>query len=449
MASLFGLETARPSRCRLLELGCGDGRNLIPMALALPGGEFSGVDLSENAIAQARDLARRAGAANVTFRCADLLELAPDYGEYDFIVAHGIYSWVPDNVRDRLMEISSRSLARNGVAYISFNTLPGWRYREMFREMLLHHTGKFGQPEERLAQARWFLEFLRDNVAGEDEVRQFVALQCEELLKLQPGHLWHDELEGVNHPVTFRDFIEHGRRHGLDFLAPAGFGSLNADIRPEASAAIDRLSAGDIIEREQYQDYLKLRMYREVLLCHGSNAGRGFRPEGVAGMFAASAAVPVAGEPAQFRTPRGVTVSTNSPAVQETLIRLHDAWPEAIPVADLAAACQAAPEHIGPALLRLAATGVVQLYAEPPKLAAVPGPRPVAGRLARVELETSTVVTNLIHGCIELDDENARRLLALCDGTRDQAALAAELGAPESAAAGMLERLARLALLEQ
>ena len=74
IAGLFGLRAASPAQCRVLEIGCGEGGNLIPMALTLPGSEFTGIDRAEQAVAQGRSVTAALGLSNVTLRHLDLME---------------------------------------------------------------------------------------------------------------------------------------------------------------------------------------------------------------------------------------------------------------------------------------------------------------------------------------------------------------------------------------
>src|SRR5581483_1342635 len=139
LATLFGMSPAPVEHCRVLELGCGDGGNLLPLAFALPGSAFTGVDLAPGAIAKANAEARALGLANIQFHCADLLDWPPPGGSFDYVIAHGLLSWVPDAVRLRVFELCRDRLAPGGVAFVSYNALPGCRIRGMLREMMLFH----------------------------------------------------------------------------------------------------------------------------------------------------------------------------------------------------------------------------------------------------------------------------------------------------------------------
>ena len=134
----------------MLEVGCNDGSNLIPMAVSLPAARFVGCDLSPRALDAGRRTIDALGLANITLVEGDLAALAPAHGEFDFIVAHGVYSWVPPDVRDALFALAAQRLARDGILYVSFNVLPGCRVRQAAWDVLHHHVDHIEDPRSRL-----------------------------------------------------------------------------------------------------------------------------------------------------------------------------------------------------------------------------------------------------------------------------------------------------------
>ena len=136
MATLYGLQPAPPSACRVLELGCGDGGNLLPMALALPESTFVGIDVAAGAIERARSLADDLDLENISFELLGIEHYEAPPGSFDYVIAHGVYSWVPEQVRDDLLAVCGRLLSEHGVAYVSYNSMPGHRTRQTLRDML-------------------------------------------------------------------------------------------------------------------------------------------------------------------------------------------------------------------------------------------------------------------------------------------------------------------------
>ena len=94
LATLFGMSPAPVENCRVLELACGNGANLIPMAYGLPRSEFLGVDLAALPVASAQQRIKQLGLKNIRIDATDLLEIGPASGKFDYLIAHGVYAWV-------------------------------------------------------------------------------------------------------------------------------------------------------------------------------------------------------------------------------------------------------------------------------------------------------------------------------------------------------------------
>src|SRR5262245_38198622 len=268
MASLLGLRPAPVRQCRVLELGCGDGSNLIPMAHALPKSQFFGIDLAGRPIAKGQAMIADLGLENIALQQMDILDFPKNASEFDYIITHGIYSWVPEAVRDKVLEISKAHLAPQGVAFVSYNTYPGWRIRQMTREMMQYHVASCDGPLEKIQQSRALAKFLCDSADQETGSGRLLAEEMREVLKRPEPGLYHDDLAPINEPVYFFQFVAHAGRHGLQFLAETQFTARqDVSATPEMAETLNRLSA-DIIQREQYLDFLECRRFRQTLLCH-------------------------------------------------------------------------------------------------------------------------------------------------------------------------------------
>ena len=125
---------------RVLELGCASGGNLIPHAVNYPKGQYVGVDLSKTQIDSGLEQVKSLGLKNIELKCCSITDIDESFGKFDYIICHGVISWVPDFVRDKIFEISSKNLSKNGIAYISYNTLPGWNMVRSIRDMMLYHA---------------------------------------------------------------------------------------------------------------------------------------------------------------------------------------------------------------------------------------------------------------------------------------------------------------------
>jgi SAM-dependent methyltransferase len=265
---LHGLPTAAPDRCRVLELGCADGMNLLPMAERFPGSQFVGVDFAKAHIAAADEARAACNLENARFVCADLREFEPEAEGFDYVIAHGVYSWVSDEVKERLLAICARALAPGGMAYVSYNTLPVWGFMDGLREFLLTEMERERDPREQIEHARRVMAALKDSIAGQPGaypslVRQSLAA----MLQKQPDHLYHDDLAAVNDPRTFMAFTNHAGAHGLHYVAEAHYATMMFEHAPAPMrAALAGLDL-DFMRVQQFMDVIFQRFLRNSLLC--------------------------------------------------------------------------------------------------------------------------------------------------------------------------------------
>ncbi len=465
LATLFGLEPPELDRCRVLELGCGDGTNLVSMALSLPGASFVGVDAARAAVERGRSLVAALGLSNVVLEAGtfEQFELSP--GSFDYVVAHGVYSWVTAPTRDRLLELCRLALSERGVAYVSYDALPGGRLKQVLRDMLLFHTAAVEDPGERLAQARSLLGFLIDGWSAGHEFGALMSRHAERLLGRSDETLFHDELAADNEPVYFHQFAAHASRHGLQYLAEADFFEMQTGALPE-QASKELTGVADPLIQEQYLDFLKGRMFRQTLLCGAEHPlDRRPRPR-LLGRLAVSSPARATESPASdgrttIEGPTGATLTTGHPLVAQALERVGTSWPGAVWVSDVLPdeVEDDDREAICDALLRCYAANLVHLHVRLPMLTTSVSERPEASPLARHQARAGAVVTNLRHEVVRVEDDLGRRLVTLLDGSRDRGALLSELRAhlleaglqePPAIEHGLersLEGLASLALL--
>ncbi len=268
LARLYGVDSVAPTRCNVLELGCASGGNLIPMAARLPNSNFLGIELSPEQAMEGAARVRDLGLSNCEIRQADILDLEDEGLRFDYIITHGVYSWAPPQVRTRIMELSSQLLSPNGVAYISYNALPGWRMRGMLRDMLLYQVRDIEAPVARLKAAQNYLSLLESGLGESDEVHSFYLKQeIERIHHSHPSYLYHEYLEAYNEPVLLTDFIEQARRYGLDYVSDI---VLKMQLPAFLGEAAERLLSAidDPVERLQQADFLVNRNFHQSLLCH-------------------------------------------------------------------------------------------------------------------------------------------------------------------------------------
>jgi SAM-dependent methyltransferase len=459
LGRLYGLASPAPAGCRLLELGCGDGGNLLPMACALPGAQFVGIDVSGQAIAAARARARAAGIENVTFEAVSLADFAPPDGSFDYVIAHGVFSWVPEPIREALMALCSRALSEHGVAYVSYNTLPGGHLRDVVRNILKAHVPEDLPPAQQLAAARNLLDALRTAWAYDEKLSTLVSLAAK-MREDSDALLFHDTLSPVNRRLAFDEFLAYAARHDLQFLAEANFWEMQVGWLPHALRE-GVLATDDRLRRERLLDELRMRTFRQTLLCRAAHALddplRLERLEGLAISVQAQASAPGEDGRVTFTGANGSNLTTDHAAVIAALQRVTAAWPAILPIGDLWPA-DAEPEErevICEAIMRCYSAALAGVHTQPATFGTSAATRPRVTAMARLQAQEGAMVANLRHEPTTLDDP-ARVLVTLLDGTRDRATLVSDLAARMAGVApadlavwleASLTELARSALL--
>ena len=441
LATIFGMTPGPIHRCRVLELGCGDGGNLIPMAVSLPESRFFGVDLAATPIATARATARQLKVTNCDFEALDLMNFPKNSGSFDFIIAHGVYSWVPELVRERILSICHEHLAPQGVAFISYNAYPGGYLRQLTRSMMLYHTRSANGPAAKVKQGRALLRFAIEAQPETGTYRSILEDQLKRIETLEIGGVYHDDFGPENVPFYFHQFVADARRHGLQFLCEADLFEMETGQLPESIAARFRALDRDILAREQYLDMIKCRFFRQTLLCHADlTLDRSFSPRRVETLHASSTAEPASsqpdlapGVPEEFRITNGAEVTTTSASAKAALLHLSNIWPRMAGLAEIDAAARARLAQAGiqqipaeslPALLLMMyRIGLVNFRIQPPALVERPGPRPAVSEFTRSQARSGGAITSLLHDSVQLESAFMRKLVPLLDGTRDRAAL--------------------------
>jgi SAM-dependent methyltransferase len=432
MATLHGLSPASVAEARILEIGCGEGSNLIPMAYALPGANFTGFDLAHDPIHRGLDRIGSLALTNIRLFQADILAAGTELGQFDYIIAHGVYSWVPEPVRNRLMALCAELLAPNGIAFISYNALPGCYLRRIARDAMFFRTEGMDDPDQGVVAGVEFLKFLYQARGADDAYGKLLLGQFEYLNEREPHATIHDELNEFYYPVTFLDFVGHVRAHGLDFLSESAFEPpTDPTWRTEIQAAVEQIAGPDFLRQEQTLDYVRARMYRESLLCHASlMPGRDPDPANLAHLRFASQAVSSPAEApgaTRFTVSGGAHTDINHPAAIAVLLALEAVWPRSLTLAELAeqtAGSAFAADNDGlRLLLRLAISRLIELRAcDLPAISTISS-QPRASACARLEALTRHRASTLLHATAQLDNPRLRTLLGLLDGTRDRAAL--------------------------
>ena len=305
VARLRGLTTASPRQCRYLEIGCGDGSNVLPLAYALPGSRFLGLDLAETSIEAGRGHLSAFGLKNIELRAMDVMDMRKsELGEWDFIVAHGVFSWVPEFVRLRLLAVCRELLAPNGVAFISYNAYPGCRVRHTLREALMYHTKEAANPEQKINEGRELVQLLTLGPDFGDDGGAVVKPEAGRALNFDRNYFFHDDLAEINQPYYLHEFAARAGEQGLQYLGDADYWTMH-DIRfPAEARKVLAGMGGDLVRKEQYLDFMKCRRFRNSVICH-SEATLSLEPtaEALRGLHFATHPMPPS-DPAECAAPK-------------------------------------------------------------------------------------------------------------------------------------------------
>ncbi|HEY5957154.1 MAG TPA: class I SAM-dependent methyltransferase, partial [Polyangiaceae bacterium] len=337
VGALFGMQLPSLERARILELGCASGGNLLPVAESLPESTCLGVDLSQRQIADGQRLLNASKLRNVELRQGSILDIDESYGQFDYIICHGVYSWVDKPTQQRILELCSSRLTPNGIAYISYNTYPGWRMLEMLRDMMLFHARRFDDPRKQIAQSRALLEVLAQAVPDQDNpYGMLLRRESEQLRQRSDAYIYHEHLEESNDPVYFHEFVKRATASGLQFLGEADLRAMLSDqLTPEAQAALREVGT-NLIYAEQYMDFFRNRTFRRTLLCRAGVAlNRKLSGQQVKPFHFGCALRPHSKfsnlndhEAVRFEGPGWPTVTVSAPTAKATLLCLRDCWPE-------------------------------------------------------------------------------------------------------------------------
>jgi len=450
IAVLYGMDPPRIDCCRVLELGCSDGGNIIPMALNLPSSSFLGIDLSSRQIEMGARLIGKLDLGNIELREMNILDVNAKLGQFDYILAHGVFSWVTQPVQDKLLEIIQERLSPTGVAFVSYNTFPGWHSNQVMRDMMLYHCRATSDPRKRAERSVELVRFLDDSIGKEETAyAMFLRTFRSEIERLphRLSYFFHEYLAESNMPCYFSEFVERIEGVGLEYLSDADPAVYYGNHLPRPMAEKLKSWAADRIEFEQYIDFVRNSAFRRSLLCH-----RGVVPDQerrftcMQRLHASTQTVPMDSDndnPSEgtqkFKTSDNRTFTCDQPLSRALLLRLVRVWPNTVTFDDLLSLSQrtsasddtldSSPpfgvfdESLTATLRSLFFSGVIELHASEVQCARKPGERPCTTSLVRHQATVGPGVTDQLHRTVNVDDAAARLLLRHLDGTRDRIAL--------------------------
>lgn len=453
IATLMGMEPPDINTCRVLELGCATGANLFPMAAQFPNATFVGIDIASRQIEVGQKMVDDLGLNDrVKLHTMDVLDIPADFGEFDYIIAHGLFSWVSDEVRTAILGACNRHLSPNGIAYISYNVYPGWHFAEAPRDFMLYHTRNIDDldtlPAEAIKIVEWAHEALQDTTNHAHgtliETYQYqLQDQLERAGNRSASSLLHDELAPDNQPFYFHEFIDLAKTHGLKYLAESHFSSMMVhDFPDDVVDAMNDMSGEDLLRREQYMDFLRNRRFRQTLLVRDTvDLERGVSPNVVDKLFFSTRADPMESNdphqlPTRFFIDGGLHFDATNAATSAAMMVMREAAPRALSFGEILVGVREVLgiETIPIEQVNILVIDLLQLYSihdyfitprlwRPNLPTAIPS-KPKVWDVAQLLATYDEFTVNQLHQRVSLNNvELVHWLLPYVDGTRDYAAL--------------------------
>ncbi len=428
-AAILGHSAPDPTRARVLDIGCGSGTNLMAMAASLPGASFHGIDFSSPDIASAQALAEESGLGNIEFETADLMSWEPS-GTYDYVIAYGLFSWVPDEVKDRLLGLIAEVLAPGGLAAVSYAVYPGAKADEGLRDLLMAGDPKTGDSGERASAAVNVLSLLERawGRSADTAMATYMAQRASAMRSKTPEYLSLDHLGIVRDPCYLTQFTDWSWEHGLSYLGDADLANCLLASLPAATAAEIAAMALGPIEQTQLVDYITQTTFRTSLLLKGaSKAMTGYNPEAIVNLSFRTKLKPVRSTASKSRFKdefgRDITLTGTIRRIVDYLARHPH---EFVPLSQVVAAVEAetgsilgAAEHsqLNIDLLSMVATRLIDVSAQPIRLNETVSVNPQLTPLNRLLARERGLVVSMCHEPVSLTPEQ-QKLTALLDGSR-------------------------------
>ncbi|MDY4011061.1 MAG: class I SAM-dependent methyltransferase [Fusobacterium gastrosuis] len=270
---LFGFKTKELNKSRVLEIGCSIGGNLIPISFCAPQSEIIGLDLSEIQINEGKKIIEQIGIKNIKLYHKNIMDYNYEYGKFDYIICHGVFSWVDKNVQNKILEVIKNSLSENGIACVSYNTYPGWKNRDIIRDIMVYRKNisekmNLGlNSTELINQGKEELSFLKQYSYINEDFKNYI----DPVLEKDEYYLYHEYYEENNKPLYLSEFNNMLEKKELKHICDSEilksfpiYKSDDIDMEEE----LTKKCGEDSLAKEQYYDFIYNRQFRISLLSH-------------------------------------------------------------------------------------------------------------------------------------------------------------------------------------
>ena len=276
--TLVGLKPPTAKTARVLELGATYGGNIISQAMHNPEATFVGIELSQDQVEKGNKIISDAKLDNVSLLQGDILNFDESLGNFDYIIAHGFYSWISDEMKDKLLDIISHHLADNGIAYVSYNTYPGWHTMEEVRQLMLFANRGHDEltHKEKVLRGKTVGSLVGAQILNYDNLKErnskfLGALRS--VMQKDDYYVGHDHLEPHNDPCYFYQFNDHLKAHNLSYVCDADLTLSMVRTYDESIAdKLEKLAPNSQADQEQYLDFMLDTTFRKSIICKESAA---------------------------------------------------------------------------------------------------------------------------------------------------------------------------------
>ena len=276
--TLVGLKPPIAKTARVLELGATYGGNIISQAVHNPEATFVGIELSQDQVEKGNKIISDAKLDNVSLLQVDILNFDESLGNFDYIIAHGFYSWISDEMKDKLLDIISHHLADNGIAYVSYNTYPGWHTMEEVRQLMLFANRGYDEltHKEKVLRGKTVGSLVGAQILNYDNLKErnskfLGALRS--VMQKDDYYVGHDHLEPHNDPCYFYQFNDHLKAHNLSYVCDADLTLSMVRTYDESIAdKLEKLAPNSQADQEQYLDFMLDTTFRKSIICKESAA---------------------------------------------------------------------------------------------------------------------------------------------------------------------------------
>jgi methyltransferase-like protein/SAM-dependent methyltransferase len=440
LTALFGIEAPAADTARVLELGCASGGNIIPLAARFPEARFLGIDLSQRQVDDGHRRIAALGLSNVEIRQGDLAKIKSLTECFDYVICHGVFSWVPKIVQGAIFRICSKNLAANGVAAVSYNVLPGWHLRSIVRDICLHHTENALPPRQCVEKARKVLGQIAESASETEPYGLLIRNEAKRIAQLPSAYIHGEFLAAENTPCYFHEFIDWAEQYGLSYLCEGTLGSSIPEfLFPETGRRIKELAGESRSSIEQYIDFFTGRSFRRSILIRARSSVPETRMPSPDRLRPFHFASQIRADPDRsgaevsvYKDSRGRAITAGDTAVRYALAQLAEHYPSTLTLKQLTVPAwgndaSEAEARVGKALFRLIAAGQATVSSLPLLVGRAAIERPRAWLLARIESGAGQPwVTSLCHSAVPLHRMLAF-LLVHFDGNHDRRMLTAKL----------------------